>query len=97
VHNSLYRIAQEALNNVGKHSQATQASITLQLAGGSADLSVSDNGRGFDPDKVTGEHLGLTIMRERADEIGADLRIESTPGCGTCVCVHWEPRTGEDN
>jgi signal transduction histidine kinase len=52
-------------------------------------LVVSDNGRGFDPGKVAPENLGLGIMRERAEAIGAELKIESRTDQGTCVTVVW--------
>ena len=96
VHVALYRIAQEALNNVVKHAQAKQAEVRLKCAretGGDAGpgeigpvrvvLTISDDGRGFDPATVSPEHLGLGIIRERAQAIGAALRIESEPGAGT--------------
>jgi signal transduction histidine kinase len=91
VHNSLYRIAQEALNNVAKHSGATQAAVTVSYSGGGVELRITDNGHGFDPGKVAGEHLGLSIMRERAQEIAATWNIDSQQGGGTCVCVRWDP------
>lgn len=85
----LYRIAQEALNNVVKHAKATQAVITLRQ-GETVRLTVADNGAGFDPGAVTADHLGLKIMRERAEAIGARLAIYSEPGDGTQVSVVWE-------
>jgi PAS domain S-box-containing protein len=85
----LYRLAQEALNNVVKHAKATQAVVTLRL-GEAVRLTVADNGAGFDPDIVTADHLGLRIMRERAEAIGAQLSIYSEPGEGTQVSVLWD-------
>ncbi|MRS03221.1 PAS domain S-box protein, partial [bacterium] len=85
---SLYRLAQEALNNVVKHAKASQAVITLRL-GESVRLTVEDNGVGFDPSTVTADHLGLKIMRERSDAIGAALKIYSEPGEGTQISVIW--------
>jgi PAS domain S-box-containing protein len=85
----LYRIAQEALNNVVKHAKATQAVVTLRQ-GETVRLTVADNGAGFDPGAVTADHLGLKIMRERAEAIGAKLNIYSEPGDGTQVSVVWE-------
>jgi two-component system nitrate/nitrite sensor histidine kinase NarX len=99
VHLALYRIAQEALNNVAKHAGATRAWIDLRCAsslpssqarqGRRATLLIGDDGRGFDPDDVTADHLGLGIMRERADAVGAALAIESERGRGTEVRVVW--------
>ena len=54
-----------------------------------ASLVVADNGRGFDPGKVTPEHLGLGIMRERAESVGAKLEIKSKAGVGTTVAIEW--------
>ncbi len=76
-----YRITQEALNNIVKHSKATQAIITLRL-NGSIHLSIEDNGCGFEPDKVPPDHLGLKIMCERAKALGAKISIYSEPGEG---------------
>ncbi len=87
----LYRIAQEALNNVVKHAKATQAVVTLRQ-GQTVRLTVADNGAGFDPGAVSADHLGLKIMRERAEAIGAKLTIYSEPGDGTQVSVVWDVR-----
>jgi len=80
----LYRLAQEALNNVAKHAGAGR--VELQVRGGEdrLDLLVDDDGRGFEP---TGEHsgFGLVGMRERVELAGGELRIESEPGAGTRV------------
>lgn len=88
---SLYRITQEALNNVVKHAKATQVVVVLRL-NGDVRLSVADNGCGFDPAAVPPDHLGLKIMRERADAIGADLSVYSEPGEGTQVSVLWKEK-----
>jgi PAS domain S-box-containing protein len=90
---SLYRIAQEALNNVFKHSKASEAVVTLRM-GDSVRLTVADNGSGFDPSTVTADHLGVKIMRERADAIGAKLSIYSEPGEGTQISVVWQSSVG---
>lgn len=84
----LYRLAQEALNNVVKHAKASQAVVTLRL-GETVRLTVADNGVGFDPSTVTADHLGLKIMRERAEAIGAKLTIYGEPGEGTQISVTW--------
>jgi signal transduction histidine kinase len=83
---SLYRIAQEALNNVFKHAKANQAVVTLRM-GDTVRLTIADNGTGFDLSTVTADHLGVKIMRERADAIGAKLSIYSEPGEGTQISV----------
>jgi signal transduction histidine kinase len=100
---ALYRITQEALNNVVKHARAHQASVRLCYtcqgeAGGEQPvkaklnvlLSIRDDGRGFDPAQVPHNRLGLGIMQERAQAIRATLTIESQPGQGTQVTVLWE-------
>lgn len=89
---AFYHIAQEALNNVTKHARATGASLHLQRHPGHVTLAVRDNGRGFVIKTVTPEHLGLTIMRERAADVGAQLAIRSTQGTGTEISVTWKPR-----
>jgi signal transduction histidine kinase len=86
---ALYRIAQEAINNVVKHARAGQVRITLQWEAGRGVLSVEDDGRGFDPRYVGSEKMGLQIMRERAQAIGGELRVTSAPGQGTSVTVTW--------
>ena len=86
---ALYRITQEALNNVVKHSEASQATISLNCEAAGAEMIVSDDGRGFDIKSVSPDHLGLGIMRERAEAIGADLQVESQVDRGTQVKVVW--------
>jgi signal transduction histidine kinase len=98
VHVALYRIAQEALNNVVKHSRATRVTVDMTcggLDGGQAVVvRIKDDGRGFDQDEVSPDHLGLSIMRERAQAIGADLTVASEPGSGTAVAVAWQEDPG---
>ncbi|WP_162486019.1 sensor histidine kinase [Dehalogenimonas etheniformans] len=94
---AFYRIAQEALNNVAKHAQATQISIHLWCEDDSIFLRVIDNGQGFDRAHTRPGSLGLGIMTERSREIGADLSIESKPGQGTMVTVKWQMPVKEAN
>lgn len=84
---ALYRIAQEALNNVVKHSGATEVTVTLRFAPECVVLEVADNGRGFDPTAASIHSLGLGIMRERAAKINAKLQVDSIIGKGTKVRV----------
>jgi PAS domain S-box-containing protein len=84
---ALYRIAQEAFNNIAKHSGATQVAVALRRTPDQIMLNIQDNGQGFDPGAVSGDHLGLGIMAERAGSAGAGLEIVSRPGAGTCISV----------
>jgi PAS domain S-box-containing protein len=86
---AFYHVAQEALNNVAKHARATHVTLRLDCQPDHARLSVRDNGRGFIIDKVTPEHLGLTIMHERSEAIGARLQVESQLEGGTEITIDW--------
>ncbi|HEY84933.1 MAG TPA: GAF domain-containing protein [Chloroflexi bacterium] len=86
---AFYRITQESFNNIAKHAQAIQSSLSFDCMPEQAILSISDNGRGFDLNRVPAGHLGLEIMRERATKIGATLEIETQPGRGTFVTLLW--------
>jgi ligand-binding sensor domain-containing protein/signal transduction histidine kinase len=91
VHETLYRIAQEACNNIVKHADATQVEICLTCTPGKhATIYICDNGIGFDPDEIRPDRLGLSIMRERVQVIGAKLTINSQPGRNTEVTVTWQ-------
>jgi PAS domain S-box-containing protein len=87
VEEAFYRISQEALHNVVKHANATQAWISLRRRGREVRLTVEDDGIGFDPAAVPRGHLGLIGMQQRAERIGAELKIGSRPGRGTRVRV----------
>jgi signal transduction histidine kinase len=85
----LYRIAQEAFNNIAKHSEATQVMVELQADSNQVTLTVQDNGCGFDQQDVTDDKLGIQIMTERANEISARLDLNSTPDEGARVSITW--------
>jgi len=91
VETALYRIAQEALQNVAKHAGAEHVSVTLRAAGTDAvELRVRDDGRGFAPDdrpEAARVSYGLSGMRERAELISGTLRVQSRPGAGTTIVV----------
>ncbi|MEM8926196.1 MAG: histidine kinase [Actinomycetota bacterium] len=88
VENELLRIAQEALVNIEKHSQAEQVHIAWSVSDGRGVLVVQDDGRGFDPAKgIRGSAYGLVGMRERAASVGAVLEISSEIGQGTTITV----------
>lgn len=86
---ALYRLCQEALNNIAKHARANQVTIHLEQAAGTVMLSIRDDGRGFDPEQTPHGHYGLSIMRERAEAIGASLTITSQPGQGAEIIIRW--------
>ena len=90
-----YRVAQEALNNIAKHSGARRVDLHLECQPGQMNLLIKDDGLGFDPDSITPDHLGIAIMRERASSIGAHLKIETRVGQGTSVDLDWKA-TGKD-
>lgn len=84
---ALYRIAQESLRNVARHSGAKRASLRLRRAGITAELEIRDSGAGFDPDAGVRSGIGLVGIDERARLVGGDARIRSAPGSGTSVTV----------
>lgn len=89
---ALFRIAQEALRNVWRHSQATKAEITIEFDQNRIKMSVSDNGKGFSVPKAIGDlardgRLGLAGMQERARLLGGALVVQSEPGRGCSITV----------
>jgi NarL family two-component system sensor histidine kinase LiaS len=85
----LFRVVQEALTNVVKHSQASLATISLMGASDRLTLTVEDNGLGFSHDSALKDtaSLGMTTMQERVEAIGARLSVRSAPGHGTIVTI----------
>ena len=95
VETQLYRIAQEALNNVGKHAAASHVSLLLERRGGEVAMIVEDDGRGFDIEEIrkdASRGMGLMGMRERAATLGGDVQVEARPGSGTTVFVRLSLR-----
>ncbi len=89
VQTQVIHIVREALANVRRHAQATRVWVRVGQVDGEARFTVEDDGRGFDSTTIEGEHhLGLTIMRARAERCGGYLTIDSTPGAGTLVIAH---------
>jgi signal transduction histidine kinase len=86
VEDATFRIIQESLNNVVKHSRAPRAQVELRFDPEMLTLCTSDSGVGFDLSARAGAHtMGLASMRERAESVGGRLTIESKPGAGTRV------------
>ena len=82
----LYRVAQEALRNVSRHSSARSVEVELRAVGGGLELAVQDNGVGFDPTQKQGRpSLGLAGMRQRLSLVDGELLIDSAPGGGTSI------------
>ena len=86
---AFYRIAQEALNNIAKHSKAQTASVTLFQINKTLTMTIEDDGIGFEPTANRANHLGLQIMAERAETINAGMKIEASHEHGTTVTVSW--------
>ena len=90
VKNVFYRIAQEGLNNIFKHADASQVWFRFTCSEQEITLSISDDGQGFAKKDVPAGHLGLEIMSERAETIGAELTLVSYPNEGTTLRLNWK-------
>jgi signal transduction histidine kinase len=91
-----FGIAQEALTNIRKHSQATRVSLRLRFQGQTVSLAIKDNGIGFNPKNIVDNqfrpsHVGLVGMKDTATLVGAYLKVDSTPGKGTSVKFAFPP------
>jgi PAS domain S-box-containing protein len=86
-----FRLAQESLNNIIKHARASDVQVNYTSQPDHAQLTIVDDGQGFDQTQVAPGHFGLEIMKERADKINADINISSKLGKGTSVNVNWKP------
>lgn len=87
---AIYRVCQEALNNIAKHAAASTVEIYLKHEDTGIEVMIRDDGRGFDPEQSTTGHYGLDMMRERAEAVSAVLAITSQPGHGTEVTIQWK-------
>jgi signal transduction histidine kinase len=87
---ALYRVTQEAFSNISKHARATAVTARITPDGdGGVTLTVTDDGRGFDPAAVPSGHMGLHIMSERLESVGGCFAVESSPGGGTTITAVW--------
>jgi signal transduction histidine kinase len=86
---TFYRVCQEALFNIAKHSKARLVRINLVEHGSTIEMSIRDDGRGFDPQQSFSGHYGLRMMHERAEAVGALFAINSRPGHGTELTIRW--------
>lgn len=91
---ALYRMGQEALNNIARHAAATAVTIELRDDDGVVELRIEDDGRGFDPAQIPSGHYGLAMMQERAAAAGASVVVASQPGEGTAVTIRWPEVAG---
>jgi signal transduction histidine kinase len=94
---AMFRIAQEALNNIAKHSSADRVEMAIRRVNGHATLSVRDNGVGIDPKRAassTAPGWGLLIMRERAEAVGAAFTLRADPDAGVQVLVEYGVEKG---
>jgi len=90
----LFRVVQEALSNVRKHSGAARVSVAIRSTRTFVDLAVTDDGHGFDPRRLAHDRLGLAGISERVRLLGGAVEIETSPGAGTTVRAtlpQWRP------
>ncbi len=85
IEEALWRVVQEALSNVARHSQGSRVCLCLEWSGQRVTLSLSDDGRGFDPHLVEQEAIGLRSIRERIEHVGGTVLIHSARGAGTRI------------
>jgi signal transduction histidine kinase len=95
IEQAIYRVVQEALSNVSRHSRATHVELALSYKADRVEVVVADNGCGFDQDARPGG-VGLRSIRERIESLGGVVGIESLPDCGTRLSVRL-PIDGSDN
>ena len=86
---AFYRVCQEALSNVAKHSNATNVEIYLRQIQEKVEMRIVDNGDGFDLSQIVPGHYGVSMMKERAEGVNAQIAITSQPGTGTQVNLIW--------
>jgi two-component system nitrate/nitrite sensor histidine kinase NarX len=93
---AFYRVCQEALNNVAKHAKANRVDIDLLHEGSAIELRIRDDGMGFDAEQTFAGHYGISMMRERAETVEAQLSVISQSGQGTELIMHWTNDSQEE-
>jgi len=93
---ALYRIVQEAFNNIAKHAQAGKVNLTYRCDDERVEICVQDNGRGFDPGAIPPGHMGVGIMQARIAEVGGSLIVASEAGQGTRIVLKWQEQGAAD-
>ena len=93
---AFYRVCQEGLSNIAKHTEAGRVAIHLLYDPGAVELCLGDDGCGFDPANVSPGRSGLSMMRERAQAVGASLSIVSQPGQGSEITICWTRDRGQE-
>ena len=84
---ALWRVTQEALSNVARHSQGSHVNLCLERTEPQVTLTLSDNGQGFDPRTAEQKGIGLTSIRERIEQVGGTVLVHSVQGAGTQIVV----------
>ena len=92
---ALYRLCQEAFNNIAKHARANHVTVHLEYQAGALDLRIHDDGRGFEPQHIPSGHYGLSMMYERAEAVGMVLSVASRPNNGTETTISWAAAKAE--
>jgi PAS domain S-box-containing protein len=89
VKHAFYRICQEGFNNIARHAEAQMVEVILNSDRNGVNLSIIDNGSGFDANLIPAGHYGILMMRERAEAVGASFAFNSQTGKGTTILIHW--------
>jgi signal transduction histidine kinase len=97
VHFVFYRVVQEALNNIVKHALARHIEISFNSSAGQVDLTIQDDGLGYDPEKIGTGHLGLSIMKDRIENIGGTIETITSEGHGTLIKIRWTDLENENS
>jgi signal transduction histidine kinase len=96
---NLLLVVREALNNIVKHSGATEVLITVRRSAGNLELMIQDNGRGFDAGNIRSGAMGLSGMRRRTEGLDGQFEVENSPGAGTTIRIQvkWQTTDHEQS